>query len=69
MPAFFCRTAKTACSTNLSLICLTFCIKFSQKEVGEVRYQNADSKSELNFSIDIQKKAKSMKFSKLFLLW
>ena len=33
---------------NLSLVCLMFYIKFSQKEVGEVRYQNADSKSELN---------------------
>ena len=54
---------------NLSLICLMFCMKFSQKEVGELRYQKADSKSELIFSIDIQKKAKIMKFSKPFLLW
>ena len=42
---------------NLSLVCSMFCIKFSQKEVGEVRYQNADSKSELNLQYRYSKES------------
>ena len=42
---------------NEPLWSVLFCIKFSQKEVGEVRYQNAHSKSELNFQYRYSKES------------